>query len=135
MEARTERYTLCWRCRRATNAPGLGCSWSRRVNPEPVAGWDARPTRIKNSRGACGDALDESYIVFACPEFLDDADDRPLTDAKARFVEVDGQWLTTGQACKRLGVTRSSIYGRIERGTLNAKLTEGAPEFVFGKER
>lgn len=31
MEACITGQTLCWRCRRATNAPGMGCSWSRRA--------------------------------------------------------------------------------------------------------
>lgn len=49
MEACITGQTLCWRCRRATNAPGMGCSWSRRTDPEPVEGWEARETTLKGS--------------------------------------------------------------------------------------
>lgn len=56
---RDENGQLCWKCK---NACG-GCSWSKQL--EPVDGWTAEPTIIKDSMG---DFL--SYEIKKCPEFI-----------------------------------------------------------------
>ena len=50
---------LCWRCQKACG----GCSWSR--NFEPVEGWEATPTVVKDSVGDI-----DSYKITGCPEFV-----------------------------------------------------------------
>lgn len=52
--------TLCWFCDKACG----GCSWSRKL--EPVAGWDAKESKILSWNG---DNV-RSYTVFSCPEFV-----------------------------------------------------------------
>lgn len=58
--------TLCWKCARATAAPGLACSWSRHDDFCPVEGWEAVPSYNDNNspENRC------SYTVFACPLFM-----------------------------------------------------------------
>lgn len=58
---REELGQLCWQCK---NACG-GCSWSRKVNPMPVAGWDAEPTIVKDCDGDF-----PSYKIKKCPLFV-----------------------------------------------------------------
>ena len=54
--------SLCWECARATGF----CPWSRYF--EPVQGWEARRTIIRQSQ----DVEVESYDVFKCPLFEPD---------------------------------------------------------------
>lgn len=127
MEACTTGQTLCWRCRRATNAPGMGCSWSRHADPEPVEGWEARETTLKSSdyyRGKNYTTIIQSYVIRACPLFLPDGKSEPPRIRKKWIVEVDGEWLTTPEARERLGIDRHEIYKLIERGKLNARQVE-----------
>lgn len=51
--------SLCWNCKNS----GGGCSWSKSF--EPVEGWNAEKTLIKNSPYESY----ESYLVKECPEF------------------------------------------------------------------
>lgn len=53
--------SLCWKCKNATGF----CSWSREF--EPVQGWEAVKTIIKNQNGIL-----ESYEVKKCPSFEKD---------------------------------------------------------------
>lgn len=55
-----EKIQLCCYCRYATG----GCSWSDKF--EPVRGWDAEPTIIKDSE--IGDI--PSYEIKHCPQFM-----------------------------------------------------------------
>ena len=55
-----EDSQLCWRCK---NACG-GCSWSRCF--QPVEGWDATSTIVKDSEGDI-----HSYEIHKCPEFIE----------------------------------------------------------------
>ena len=55
--------TLCWKCQNATG----GCSWSSDFTP--VEGWNAMPTRIRQSKGYKDT---DSYIVKKCPQFVPD---------------------------------------------------------------
>lgn len=57
---RKEIDTICWDCANATN--GNLCPWVKDYTP--VEGWDAIPKRIKFN-----DAITDSYIVIACPNF------------------------------------------------------------------
>lgn len=89
MEACTTGQTLCWRCRRATNAPGMGCSWSRRADPEPVEGWEARETTLKGSdyyHGKNYTTIIQSYVIRTCPLFY-----RTRKRAAAYIQEVDSR--------------------------------------------
>ena len=54
-----KREQLCCTCNKACG----GCSWSKRF--EPVAGWDAVPTVIRQSR--CPDV--HSFSIMKCPEY------------------------------------------------------------------
>ena len=127
MEACTTGQTLCWRCQRATNAPGRGCSWSRRADPEPVEGWEARETTLKGSdyyHGKNYTTIIQSYVIRACPLFLPDGKGEPPRIYRKWIVEVDGEWLTTQETRERLGIDRHEIYKLIERGKLNARQVE-----------
>ena len=107
MEACITGQTLCWRCRRATNAPGMGCSWSRRADPEPVEGWEARETTLKGSNyyhGKNYTTIIQSYVIRACPLFLPDEKNEPPRIYRKWIVEVDGEWLTTQETRERLGI-------------------------------
>lgn len=55
--------SICWDCKRATGF----CSWSRDF--EPVRGWEAEPTVIKEN--GLAHSID-SYDVKRCPLFLKD---------------------------------------------------------------
>lgn len=57
---RNEKGQICWRCKNATG----GCSWSRFL--QPVDGWTAIPTTIKNT--AEGDTYN-SFKILYCPLF------------------------------------------------------------------
>lgn len=127
MEACITGQTLCWRCQRATNAPGMGCSWSRRTDPEPVEGWEARETTLKGSdyyHGKNYTTIIQSYVIRACPLFLPDGKSEPPRIYRKWIVEVDGEWLTTQETRERLGIDRHEIYKLIERGKLNARQVE-----------
>lgn len=126
MEACITGQTLCWRCRRATNAPGMGCSWSRCADPEPVEGWEARETSLKDSHCYRGNnrLTIRSYIVRTCPLFLPDRKSEPPRIHKRWMIEMDGEWLTTPEVRERLGVDRRKIYKLIEHGKLNARQVE-----------
>ena len=123
MQGKGTGQTLCWRCQRATNAPGMGCSWSRQVNPEPVEGWEADPTSMPgNHYYYKGMAVKvQSYAVHSCPLFLPDEKNEPPRIYRKWIVEVDGEWLTTQETRERLGIDRHEIYKLIERGKLNAR--------------
>ena len=60
---------LCWRCSKSCG----GCSWSRRF--QPIQGWEAEPTIVKqisNRRDAAGKRIYitiKSYKITACPMF------------------------------------------------------------------
>ena len=131
MQGKGKGQTLCWRCQRATNAPGMGCSWSRQVNPEPVEGWEADPTSMAgNHYYYKGMALEvQSYVVRSCPLFVADAGNRPLTECKSWLIEIDGEWLTTRETRKRLGLARNKIYALINKGELNAKQVDYQPSW------
>lgn len=53
--------TLCFSCKR------LDCTWMK--NLEPVAGWDAKKTVIRN-RASGKDVLVPSYCVESCPGYV-----------------------------------------------------------------
>lgn len=127
MEACITGQTLCWRCRRATNAPGMGCSWSRRADPEPVEGWEARETTLKGSdyyHGKNYTTIIQSYVIRACPLFLPDNKTETHSTNKRWIVEMDGEWVTTREARERLGIKKDRIYKLIEQGKLNARQVE-----------
>lgn len=69
-----KKETLCWECRRA----GGDCSWSH--HGEPVEGWLARETAIRNSPTT---SL-VSYEVLCCPMFV------PETRHRYRRLDPDG---------------------------------------------
>ena len=132
MQGKGKGQTLCWRCQRATNAPGMGCSWSRRADPEPVEGWEARETTLKGSdyyHGKNYTTIIQSYVIRACPLFVADAGDGPPTEYKSWLIEIDGEWLTTRETRKRLGLTRKQIYALINKGKLNAKQVDYQPSW------
>lgn len=52
---------LCWNCKKATGK----CSWS--ALGKAVKGWDATPTKIKNSTTPFTEI--DSYEIRACPLF------------------------------------------------------------------
>ena len=58
---KSPRATLCWMCK---NACGF-CSWSKEF--KPVEGWTAERNDMQ-----VHNRLDESYIVYECPEFEQD---------------------------------------------------------------
>lgn len=60
--------TLCWKCQHAVpcREKGLGCNWSRRL--EPVEGWEAVKREIK----VAGSQSVSSYMVINCPMFKED---------------------------------------------------------------
>lgn len=119
--------TLCWRCRRATNAPGMGCDWSRHTDPEPIEGWEARETSLKGSyyyHGKNYTTTIQSYLVRTCPLFLPDEKSEPPIVHRRWLIEVDGEWLTTPEARERLGVSRHKIYKLIDQGKVNARQIE-----------
>jgi hypothetical protein len=65
----TSKYnanSLCWSCKRATGT----CSWSR--NFEPVPGWEAEKTEVKNTYGKERFEMIASYDVKACPLYIKD---------------------------------------------------------------
>ena len=51
---------LCWTCK---NANGNDCSWFSK-EAEPVEGWTAKPTIIKNN-----DGIMKSYRITKCPKY------------------------------------------------------------------
>lgn len=127
MEVCITGQTLCWRCRRATNAPGMGCSWSRRADPEPVEGWEARETTLKGSdyyHGKNYTTIIQSYVIRTCPLFLPDNKTETHSTNKRWIVEMDGEWVTTREARERLGIKKDRIYKLIEQGKLNARQVE-----------
>lgn len=65
----TPSMTICWECANAVpdRNIGRGCSWS--LYGEPVEGWTAERTKIKN-RGKVAEESN-SYQVIACPEFVE----------------------------------------------------------------
>lgn len=65
----TPSMTICWECANAVpdRNIGRGCSWS--MDFEPVEGWTAERTKIKN-RGKVAEESN-SYQVIACPEFVE----------------------------------------------------------------
>lgn len=65
-EARYTKESLCWTCVRATGT----CSWSR--NFEPVPGWEAEKTEVKNPYGKDRFEMIASYDVKACPLYIKD---------------------------------------------------------------
>lgn len=52
---------LCWECKNSTG----GCSWSRSL--QPVEGWYAEPSFIKDSASDIGGF--NTYKVIGCPQF------------------------------------------------------------------
>mgnify|MGYP000765092586 FL=1 len=102
----------------------MGCSWSRRADPEPVEGWEARETTLKGSNyyhGKNYTTIIQSYVIRTCPLFLPDGKSEPPRIYRKWIVEVDGEWLTTQETRERLGIDRHEIYKLIERGKLNAR--------------
>lgn len=57
---------LCFTCQKAV----CGCSWSR--NFIPVDGWTATPTKIKQGGNTVKKTICESYLITACPEYVED---------------------------------------------------------------
>lgn len=60
---RNERGQICWRCKKATG----GCSWSSFL--QPVEGWNAIPTMVKNREGK---SIYNSFKILYCPLFEED---------------------------------------------------------------
>lgn len=71
----------------------------------------------------------QSYAVHSCPLFVADAGNRPPTEYKNWLIEIDGEWLTTRETRKRLGLTRNKIYALINKGKLNAKQVDYQPSW------
>jgi hypothetical protein len=65
-EVHYNKESLCWSCERATGF----CSWSR--NFEPVPGWEAEPTEVKNTYKKGYFEMVASYDVKACPLYIKD---------------------------------------------------------------
>ena len=67
-----EPPSICWKCKNAVPDGKYGCSWSRRF--QPVEGWDAKPTLVKNTshRKGFGSVHFNSYRVKGCPKFIPD---------------------------------------------------------------
>lgn len=59
-ELRRKNEQLCWRCGKACG----GCSWSS--CGEPIAGWDAKQTTVRDSQGDF-----QSFRIKMCPEFIE----------------------------------------------------------------
>ena len=59
--------TLCWYCK---NTNAFDCPWFSK-REEPVPGWKATPTTLKQQRGKSRNKVIEvrSYIVHECPLF------------------------------------------------------------------
>lgn len=63
--------TICWTCAKACG----GCRWSRYKVQQPVPGWTAIPTKVGmqiNSHGRIRRGRIDSFIVLACPEYVQD---------------------------------------------------------------
>ena len=63
----TAAPTICWDCRNAVPGEDRGCSWSKKGKPVP--GWDAQRRDVM-SYDRHGSTYVESYVVRACPEFI-----------------------------------------------------------------
>lgn len=61
--------SLCQMCQNAVPTYECGCSWSRDF--QPVNGWTAVPTRLKDTDDGEEVAF-SSFCVMECPEFLAD---------------------------------------------------------------
>lgn len=61
--------SLCQMCQNAVPTYECGCSWSRDF--QPVNGWTAVPTRLKDTEDGEEVAF-SSFCVMECPEFLAD---------------------------------------------------------------
>ena len=64
-----EKETICWDCQNYSC-----CSWSR---GKPVKGWKATPTIVENIISGYPHVV-ESFLVEACPQFLQDKKRRIL---------------------------------------------------------
>ena len=60
--------SICFDCKNAV----FGCCWAKRF--EPVPGWEAVKTRIKNRNSEDSYYID-SYKVISCPQFKNDNDE------------------------------------------------------------
>lgn len=89
--------TLCWKC---GNACTKGCSWAEKL--EPVDGWDAAYSPVKTG---WGETID-SYIVFGCPEYKQDA------RIRAKDMSMDGV-INLMEACIDLA-RKDYILGKAE---------------------
>ena len=133
------KQTLCWSCGRATNAPGIGCSWSQYRDYRPVDGWDATLTINDNNIFENR----RSYIVHACPLFLPEPERRVCfgegeptsldkqgrwANRKRRYVEHDGKWYTVYELAHLAGKYPDRIYKRIRKGVLNSALSTTRPD-------
>lgn len=104
--------TLCWSCQRATNKPGMGCSWSRKENPKPVDGWDATPTVLKHSGYKYST---ESFIVHTCPEFLPDK--KGISHGRiCTYYTYRGKTMSIWKWSKVAGISHSTLRARIRKG-------------------
>ncbi|MBE7092744.1 MAG: hypothetical protein E7365_06160 [Clostridiales bacterium] len=70
---------LCWNCKKATGK----CSWS--ALGKAVKGWDATPTKIKNSTTPFTEI--DSYEIRACPLF--EGDNIQEKEKRTRVVKVE----------------------------------------------
>ena len=105
------KQTLCWTCLRATNKPGLGCSWSRQ-DGMPVKGWNARPTTINchDNSGWNGG----SYHVKECPLYL--ADGKKDETGCRVYVQQGEEKLTVREMAEKAGISEFTVRKRIKRG-------------------
>lgn len=75
MDKNPNKTNICFDCARACG----GCPWSEidpetgKVRFEPVPGWTATPTTIKNWHSSDGSTVAETYHITACPLFTKDS--------------------------------------------------------------
>lgn len=102
------KQTLCWTCLRATNKPGLGCSWSRQ-DGIPVENWNAEDTEIQYR-----DRVMESYNVRQRPLYL--ADGKKDETGCRVYVQQGEEKLTVKEMAEKAGISEFTVRKRIKRG-------------------
>ena len=73
--ARAPRSSLCWDCKRSFGSAANQCCWAKAF--VPVHGWSAQRTKLKfhrenTEKSNLKSNYVESYIVYACPQFVSD---------------------------------------------------------------
>ena len=91
-----EKDTLCWSCK---NACGK-CSWSKYF--EPVEGWQAEPTKIKQLYNGFVHSI-ESFCIIKCPKYR----------------KENGIKITNRALARQLGISERTLYRRLKKEKKN----------------